>query len=68
MVIQREINVIEIHYIPGSGFNGSILERLEKIFFDKLQEHLIINWKKVDIIPPTASGKPQLIQSFIGRS
>ena len=68
MVIQREINGIEIHYIPGSGFNGSILEKLEKIFFDKIQEHLHIKWKKVDIIPPTASGKPQLIQSFIGRS
>jgi phenylacetate-CoA ligase len=68
MVIQREINGIEIHYIPGSGFNGSILEKLEKIFFDKIQEHLNINWKEVDIIPPTASGKPQLIQSFIGRS
>jgi phenylacetate-CoA ligase len=67
MVIQREINGIEIHYIPGSGFNVSILEKLEKIFFDKIQEHLNINWKKVDIIPSTASGKPQLIQSFIGR-
>ncbi len=68
MVIQREINGIEIHYIPGSGFNVSFLEKLEKIFFDKIHEHLNINWKKVDIIPPTASGKPQLIQSFIGRS
>ncbi len=67
IVIQNDISRMEIHYIPGNGFSSSVLERLEKIFFDKLDEYLNITWVQVDFIPSAPSGKPQLIKSFIGR-
>lgn len=67
MVIQRDISGIEIDYIPTSGFTPAVLEKLDKIFYDKLKEKLNVTWRAVDHIPPTASGKPQLIQSFIGK-
>jgi len=67
MVIQREISGIEIDYIPNPDFTPAVLERLERIFYDKLKEKLNVKWNAVDHIPPTASGKPQLIQSFIGK-
>lgn len=67
MVIQKDISGIEINYIPTSGFTPAVLERLDKIFYDKLKEKLNVTWKAVDQISPTASGKPQLIQSFIGK-
>lgn len=68
MVIQRDISGLEIDYIPAPGFTPAVLERLDKIFYDKLKERLNVTWRAVDHIPPTASGKPQLIQSFIRRS
>jgi len=67
MVIQKDISGIEIYYIPAPGFTSVVLERIEKIFYDKLKEKINVNWRVVDHIPPTASGKPQLIQSFIGK-
>lgn len=67
MVIQKDISEMEIHYIPGNGFSSSVLERLEKIFLDKLDEHLNITWIQVELIPSAPSGKPQLIKSLIGR-
>jgi len=67
MVIQKDISGIEIDYIPAPGFTSVVLERIEKIFYDKLKEKINVNWRVVDHIPPTASGKPQLIQSFIGK-
>ncbi len=68
MVIQREIDSMEIQYIAGTGFTPAVIEKLEKIICDKINEKIRITWKQVDFIPPTASGKPQLIQSFIGKS
>lgn len=67
MVIQRDISGIEIDYIPTPGFISAVLERLDKVFYNKLKEKLNVTWREVDHIPPTASGKPQLIQSFIGK-
>ena len=67
MVIQKDISGIEIDYIPAPGFTSGVLERLEKFFYEKLKEKLNVKWRAVDHIPPTASGKPQLIQSFIGK-
>lgn len=67
MVIQRDISEIEIDYIPAPGFTPEVLEKIEKIFFNKLKEKLKVKWRPVEYIPPTVSGKPQLIQSFIGK-
>lgn len=64
-VIQRELSSIEIEYIPAVNFEHTVIEKVERIIRDKLKGDLRILWRHVDHIPPTASGKPQLIQSFI---
>lgn len=66
-VIQKEIDSMEIEYIAAPEFTSAVPERIEKIFFEKLNEKLNITWREVDFIPPTASGKPQLVQSFIAK-
>jgi phenylacetate-CoA ligase len=67
MVIQKELESIEIEYIAGPGFTPGVLSKLENVINSKLKEKIKIFWRQVDCIPPTASGKPQLIQSFIGK-
>lgn len=64
-VIQRTINEIEIEYIPDNNFDN---RKLDEIRF-KIQEHLKeafpISFRKVDFIPATKSGKPQIIESHL---
>ena len=64
-VIQRELTKIEIEYLAGKGFCSDILHRIEDSIAQKLGERLTIDWKEVQSIKPTASGKPQIIESFI---
>ena len=67
-VIQRELSSIEIEYIPAENFEYAIIQKVERIIKDKIKDDLRILWKQVDQIPPTPSGKPQLIQSFINKA
>jgi len=64
-VIQRELSSIEIEFIPGRDFSPGILKRIEQQFTAKLGEVLPVHWKEVQKINPTASGKPQIIESYI---
>ena len=63
-VIQENINEILIEYIKTSKFTNKVLERvtieLQKHIQDK---NFKINYKEVDFIPSTKSGKPQIIES-----
>lgn len=67
-VIQRTINGIEIEYIPGYGFHAGILEQLKRSIQEFLREPFSVSFSEVSHIHPTASGKPQIIQSFIKRA
>lgn len=64
-VIQRELSKIEIDYIAGKGFRPDVLTKIEDSITHKLGERLPIDWKEVQSIKPTASGKPQIIESFV---
>lgn len=64
-VIQRELLSIDIEYIPGRNFSSGILRKIEQQMTDKLGEVLPVHWKEVQKINPTASGKPQIIESYI---
>jgi phenylacetate-CoA ligase len=68
MVIQRDLEEIEIHYIVGKGFNKDILSNISEQINKYLVGELEIKYLEVDLIPSTASGKPQLIQSFLPKS
>lgn len=63
-VIQNEINGIIIEYIPGDGFESTVLEKVEKAIRSNLKdEDFKIEFKEVNHIPNTPSGKPQIIQN-----
>jgi len=64
-VIQRNLNEIEIEYIPDEKFSEETLKSIEHQILDYLKEEFPIIWRKVDVILSTPSGKPQIIQSFL---
>jgi len=65
-VIQRTLDGIEIQYIPDKEFHPSILHKIENTIRDHLKESdFIITFKRVDYIPASPSGKPQIIQSYL---
>jgi phenylacetate-CoA ligase len=67
-VVQRDLNSIEIEYIPGEGFSEIVLGRVSEKIKSYLNEEFPIKWKQVDFITPTKSGKPQIIQSLINNN
>lgn len=64
-VIQREIELIEIEYIPSATFEESVLERIQSDILLKTGSNIGIQWRSVLKIPSTSSGKPQLIQNYL---
>jgi len=62
-VIQSELEKIEIQYIPTDEFQKDHLIQIETKILDFLKDDLKIDFKEVDFIPPTKSGKPQIIIS-----
>lgn len=66
-IIQRNLDEIEIEYIPSVNFSEAVLTKIEHQIHNYLKEEFPIKWKKVNIIPPTPSGKPQIVQSFVNK-
>jgi len=64
-VVQKNTDEMEIHYIPAPNFNAETLRNIEAKINEHLQEKFPVRWVKTDFIAPTASGKPQIIQSFL---
>lgn len=68
-VIQENINSITINYIPSKNFTLAVLNTAT----DELQKHINnidfkIYYRKVDVIEPSKSGKPQIIISKLAIS
>jgi phenylacetate-CoA ligase len=64
-VIQRKINGIEIEYIPDIGFKSQVLNVIKSKLLKELDEEFLIEFKEVDHIPDTPSGKPQMVKSLL---
>lgn len=64
-VIQKDLDSVIIEYIPSKQFVPTALLQVENRIHDYLKEPFKIIWQKVDKILPTASGKPQIIKSYI---
>ncbi len=64
-VIQRNLEEIEIQFIPGKDFGPETLKEIESKIHKHLREDFPIIWVKTENISPTKSGKPQIIQSFL---
>ncbi|MDZ7648840.1 MAG: hypothetical protein U5K54_17625 [Cytophagales bacterium] len=55
-----------LEYIPELDlFEMQILNDIQEIIESKINEEIKIEFLKVDEIKPTASGKPQIIKSFL---
>lgn len=67
-VIQRNLDSMEIEYIPGENFSSNICVDIEKQIHTYLNEKFPIKWTEVKEILPTKSGKPQIVQSFLEKS
>jgi phenylacetate-CoA ligase len=67
-IVQHNIESIEILYIPREIFKISILHSIEDLIQKYLEEPSFkIFFKEVECIPPTPSGKPQIIISNISK-
>lgn len=65
-VVQRDLEGIEIEYIPSNSFKIETLNQIKGEILDYLKEDdFYINFKKVNEITPTPSGKPQIIKSLL---
>ena len=64
-VIQRDLDRMEIRYVPGEHFSVDTTRRIETKIREHLHEQFPINWVEVEKILPTKSGKPQIIQSLL---
>jgi phenylacetate-CoA ligase len=64
-VIQEERTGIRIQYIEGPGFRESLLLSIGDRIREAVSEPFEISFEKVESIPATPSGKPQLIVSRI---
>lgn len=62
-VIQNNKNGIVINFIRRDGFVEEILDKIKRKILKYIDEPFEIEFKEVDFIAPTKSGKPQLIIS-----
>jgi phenylacetate-CoA ligase len=67
-IIQKDLDSITIEYIPGPGFHRTLLDIIKGKIHDVLGEPLGLTFEPVDDIPPTPSGKPQIILSLLNNS
>lgn len=64
-VIQSQKESITIEYIPETTFTPELLQVIKERILSELNETIDISFKEVEVIPDSASGKPQLIVSSV---
>lgn len=62
-VIQNSSDFIIIEYIKSPKFNKEVLHKIESKIHQLLEEEFRVEFKEVENIPPTKSGKPQIIEN-----
>jgi phenylacetate-CoA ligase len=62
-VIQSNLRGIVIEYIQGNDFQLTVLDKIKGELLKFIAEEFMIEFKEVANIPPTKSGKPQIIIS-----
>ena len=64
-IIQNNLENIDIEYIldSGSKFTPATLKEIEAKFLDLTHNSLRVTFHEVEVITPTKSGKPQIIES-----
>lgn len=67
-IIQRNLEGIDIEYIPDNSFSNVVLQQIKEKIFYYIKEPFNINFHEVSFIPATPSGKPQIILSELLKS
>lgn len=68
-VVQHQLEQFEIEYIPDpKSFQETTLTKIKQIMNEKADEKLEINFKRVESIPASKSGKPQIILSTLEKT
>jgi phenylacetate-CoA ligase len=67
-IVQSDLNGIKIKYIPGVGCNSDVIETIKRQLASLINEKFDLAFEIVDGIPPTASGKPQIIISNLEKN
>lgn len=62
-VIQDHLDGMTIEYIPSVDFSPDILDKIKFKIQEYLKEPFEVIFREVRVIPPTKSGKPQIIIS-----
>ncbi|MGB0177751.1 MAG: phenylacetate--CoA ligase family protein, partial [Owenweeksia sp.] len=62
-IIQEKLEGIKVQYIPETTVESSLLQSIRQQILDYLKEPFQVEFEQVDHIPPTKSGKPQIIIS-----
>lgn len=62
-VIQRVATGIEVEYIPRPGFTDQVLSDVERRLREVIDEPFGIDFRRVEHIPDSPSGKPQIVVS-----
>lgn len=56
-------NSLTIEYLADGGFDPAVLDRAADALRDAVGERLTITWRRVEHVPDSPSGKPQIIRS-----
>jgi len=62
-IIQNKLSGIHVLYVKENGFQPKVLEEISNRLAELINEPFEITFESVDQIPPTKSGKPQIIIS-----
>jgi len=62
-IIQNEFSGVHVLYIKENGFQLKVLKEISNRLAELINEPFEITFESVDHIPPTKSGKPQIIIS-----
>lgn len=64
-ITQEKLSGIKIEFVPGDGYHEQLLDRVREKLYENIREPFEIDFIERNQIPPSASGKPQLIISKI---
>ncbi len=66
-VVQREVGTMEIEFIKSPTYYDGVIEKINEVMFKRAEEVFPVEWIPMDVIPPTKSGKPQIIRNLVAQ-
>ena len=64
-ITQEKLSGIKVEFVPGEGYHEQLLDKIQEKLDENIREPFEVEFIERNQIPPSASGKPQLIISKI---